>query len=83
MDGESGDGAEETGKDVEPVPCGPVPGADRLGVVAEGVVHVLELHTGDAADGHEEGAEEGDEEDAPEVLEAVGGAEPGERVFHG
>ena len=71
MDGEGWDGAEETGEDVEPVPGGPVPGAEGLAVVAVGVLDILELEGGDAADGHEEGAEEGDEEDADEVVEAV------------
>ena len=82
MDGEGGEGADETGKDVEPVPGGPVPGAEGLAVVAVAVLDILELHGEDAADGHGEGAEEGDEEDAEEVLEAMRGEEPGEGVFH-
>lgn len=62
--------ADETCEAVEPIPRGPIPGLER-DVVAVVVMHVFELHTADAADAHQQSAEERDDEDADEVSPAV------------
>lgn len=67
--------ADETCETVVPIPRRPIPRLDGY-VVAVVVVNVFELHSTDTADAHKDGAEEGDDEDADEVLPAVALNEP-------
>lgn len=71
----SDDAADETSENVEPIPGRPIPFSER-NVITVVVMHVFELHTSDAADTHQQGAEKGDDEDADEMLPAVGLAKP-------
>ena len=66
----SDDAADETSENVEPIPGRPIPFSER-NVITVVVMHVFELHTADAADAHQQGAEERDDEDADKVSPAV------------
>lgn len=61
---------DETGSDIEPVPCLPVPATERY-IVAIVVVDILKLHATHTADAHEQRAEERQHEDANKMFPAV------------